>query len=140
MGTAMEQMEMEEEEKQQEAAKIRITRMGKKPPSVSDASPNVTISSSSSSSSSRTTTTMRRRGVKVATGKLLVFFIKVSALEALRRASQAKCRPIWWSLQWVSIFQAPPFNWLQRWAPFRFLAQATEVPLLAIIFAPSPIS
>jgi hypothetical protein len=83
MGTAMQQMEMEEEEKQQEAAKIRITRMGKKPASVSDASPNVAISSSSSSSSSRTTTTMRRRGVKVATGKLLVFLIKVSALEAL---------------------------------------------------------
>jgi hypothetical protein len=120
----MEQMEMEEEEKQQEAAKIRNTKMGKKPSSVSDASPNVTISSSSSSS--RTTTTMRRRGVNVATGKLLVFLIKVSALEALRRASQAKCRPIWWSLQWLSIFQAPPFNWLQRWAPFRFLAQATQ--------------
>jgi hypothetical protein len=136
MGTAMQQMEMEEEEKQQEAAKIRITRMGKKPSSVSDASPNVTISSSSSG----TTTTMRRRGVKVATGKLLVFLIKVSALEALRRASEAKCRPIWWSLQWLSIFQAPPFNWLQRWAPFRFLAQATQVPLLTIIFAPLPIS
>jgi hypothetical protein len=134
----MEQMEMEEEEKQQEAAKIRNTKMGKKPSSVSDASPNVTISSSSSSS--RTTTTMRRRGVNVATGKLLVFLIKVSALEALRRASQAKCRPIWWSLQWLSIFQAPPFNWLQRWAPFRFLAQATQVPLLPIIFAPLPIS
>lgn len=73
---------------------------------------------------------LRRGGVKDATGQVLVFLVKVAALEAFRRGSQGKYRPLWWGLQSLSVFQAPPLKWLQRWAPFRFLAQATQVCLL----------
>ena len=91
--------------------------------------PNVTVSSATTvlTKSRSTNSPFKRKGFKDSTGQFLLFVTKVVALEAIRRGSQGKCRPIWWGLQGLSVFQAPPFSWLQRWAPFRILAHATEV-------------
>lgn len=62
-----------------------------------------------------------------AAGQVLLFGAKVAALEAIRRISQARCRPLWWGLQGIFTIQAPPFNWLQRWSPFQHIAEATQV-------------
>lgn len=62
-----------------------------------------------------------------AAGQLVLFGVKVAALEAVRRISQARCRPLWWGLQGIFSIQAPPFNWLQRWSSFQHIAQATQV-------------
>ena len=100
---------------------------------------NVTVSSATTvltKSSRSTNSPFKRKGFKDSTGQFLLFVTKVVALEAIRRGSQGKCRPIWWGLQGLSVFQAPPFSWLQRWAPFRILAHATEVSFVTDHFPP----
>jgi hypothetical protein len=67
----------------------------------------------------------------------VLFVGKVVVLEALRRLGHTNLyglhRPLLWTLQGLSglncltAIQVPPFVWLQRWSPFRFLAHATEV-------------
>lgn len=73
---------------------------------------------------------LKRVNLANAAGQLLLFGAKVAALDAVRRLSQARCRPLWWGLQGIFTIQAPPFNWLQRWSPFQHIAQATQVFLL----------
>jgi len=45
----------------------------------------------------------------------------------LRRAAQARCRFLWWALQGLSMSGAPALGWFRRWAPFRALADTSEV-------------
>jgi hypothetical protein len=69
----------------------------------------------------------RPGGVKRTAGSVLVFCGKLAALEVLRRGSQARCRLVWWVLQGLAVSGAPGLGWLRRWAPFRALADASEV-------------
>jgi len=69
-------------------------------------------------------------GGKDVSSQFLMFLVKLAALEMVRRSSMAICRPIWWGLQALSLIQAPPFNWLQRWTQIHILAQATQVLFL----------
>jgi hypothetical protein len=69
-------------------------------------------------------------GGKDVSSQFLTFLVKLAALEMVRRGSMAICRPIWWGLQALSLIQAPPFNWLQRWTQIHILAQATQVLFL----------
>lgn len=69
-------------------------------------------------------------GGKDVSSQFLMFLVKLAALEMVRRGSMAICRPIWWGLQALSLIQAPPFNWLQRWTQIHILAQATQVLFL----------
>jgi hypothetical protein len=80
---------------------------------------------------------LKRVNLANAAGQLLLFGAKVAALEAVRRISQARCRPLWWGLQGIFTIQAPPFNWLQRWSPFQHIAQATQVLLLLLFALPA---
>jgi hypothetical protein len=70
---------------------------------------------------------LKRVNLASAAGQIVLFGAKVAALEAIRRISQARCRPLWWGLQGLFTLQAPPFNWLQRWSPFQQIAEATQV-------------
>lgn len=69
----------------------------------------------------------RRGGVKRTASSVLVFCGKLAVLEVLRRGSQARCRLVWWALQGLSVSGAPGLGWLRRWAPFRALADVSEV-------------
>uniref|UniRef100_A0A7I4EJ63 CRAL-TRIO domain-containing protein n=1 Tax=Physcomitrium patens TaxID=3218 RepID=A0A7I4EJ63_PHYPA len=69
---------------------------------------------------------LKRVNLANAAGQFLVFGAKVAALEAVRKISLARCRPLWWGLQGLFTIQAPPFNWLQRWSPFQQIAHATH--------------
>lgn len=75
---------------------------------------------------------LKRVNLANAAGQFLVFGAKVAALEAVRKISLARCRPLWWGLQGLFTIQAPPFNWLQRWSPFQQIAHATHVILLEL--------
>lgn len=87
----------------------------------------------------RSSDVLRGRGVAKKAAQVVLFVGKVVFLEALRRVGRhtKPCdglqRPLMWTLQGIAglngltAIQAPPFVWLQRWAPFRFLVRATEV-------------
>ncbi|KAL3702306.1 hypothetical protein R1sor_020328 [Riccia sorocarpa] len=60
------------------------------------------------------------------TGQFLVFLLKLAALEAVRRGTKGRCPQIWWGLQGISLFQAPPFSWFQRFRPVRELVKGTQ--------------
>lgn len=60
-------------------------------------------------------------------GHVASFLIKVVALEAVRRVSKTRCPFIWNSVQALQILVYPPFSWIQRWAPLRFLVQGIQV-------------
>lgn len=66
--------------------------------------------------------------------KLLVFLLKVGALELIRRGSMAHCPQLWWGIQGLSLLQVPPFVFLQQWAPFRYLVHGAQVFSRPIIF------
>ncbi|XP_002985514.2 uncharacterized protein LOC9653159 [Selaginella moellendorffii] len=68
------------------------------------------------------------------TAQLAVFMLKVGALEALRRGLQHRCPPLWWIIQAIPLFRAPPFAWLQRWYPFRCLIQGTQIFSKPVVF------
>jgi hypothetical protein len=77
-------------------------------------------------------------GGKDVSSQFLMFLVKLAALEMVRRGSMAVCRPIWWGLQALSLIQAPPFNWLQRWTQIHILAQATQsfsMPMVVLSLA-----
>ncbi|KAJ1292958.1 hypothetical protein BS78_01G030900 [Paspalum vaginatum] len=66
-------------------------------------------------------------------GHVASFLIKVVALEAVRRVSRSRCPFIWNSVQALQILVYPPFSWIQRWAPLKFLVQGIQklsTPLL----------
>lgn len=86
----------------------------------------------------RSVDVLQGRGVTNKAVQAALFVGKVVVLEALRRVGHTNLyglhRPLLWTLQGLSglncltLLQAPPLVWLQqRWAPFRFLAHATEV-------------
>jgi len=80
---------------------------------------------------------LQGRGVTNNAARAVLFVGKVVVLEALRRVGHTNLyalhRPLVWTLQGLAglngltAIQAPPFIWLQRWAPFRFLVNVTEV-------------
>ncbi|KAI3694592.1 hypothetical protein L1987_77559 [Smallanthus sonchifolius] len=67
-----------------------------------------------------------------------LFLLIVSALEAIRRLSKARCPFVWSGLQALQVFCYPPFKWLQRWYPFRNLIKGAQIlsrPLLVLSIA-----
>ncbi|GAB4824374.1 hypothetical protein Ancab_007262 [Ancistrocladus abbreviatus] len=67
-----------------------------------------------------------------------LFFVKVAALETVRRFSRARCPFAWRCLQGVQVLRFPPFKWIQRWAPFRGLVKGIQMfsqPLLVLSIA-----
>ncbi|KAK3148921.1 hypothetical protein QOZ80_3AG0210470 [Eleusine coracana subsp. coracana] len=67
-------------------------------------------------------------------GHVASFFIKVIALEAVRRVSKAKCPFIWNSVQALQILVYPPFSWIQRWAPLKFVVQGIQKLSMPLLF------
>jgi hypothetical protein len=67
-------------------------------------------------------------------GHVASFFVKVVALEAVRRVSKAKCPFIWNSVQALQILVYPPFSWIQRWAPLKFVVQGIQVILFLSLY------
>lgn len=88
----------------------------------------------------RSINALQGRDVTNKTAQAVLFVGKVVVLEALRRVGHTNLyglhRPLMWTLQGLSglnclvTIPAPPFSGLQRWAPIRFLARATEVLVL----------
>jgi len=67
------------------------------------------------------------------TGQVASFLVKVIALEVVRRISKARCPFIWNSIQALQVLGYPPFRWIQRWAPLKFVVQGIQklsTPLL----------
>ncbi|KAK1642885.1 hypothetical protein QYE76_060690 [Lolium multiflorum] len=67
------------------------------------------------------------------TGQVAAFLAKVIALEVVRRISKARCPFIWNSIQALQVLGYPPFRWIQRWAPLKFVVQGIQklsTPLL----------
>jgi len=60
-------------------------------------------------------------------GHVASFLLKVVVLEAVRRVSKARCPFIWNSVQALQILVYPPFSWIQRWAPLKFIVQGIQV-------------
>jgi len=60
-------------------------------------------------------------------GHVASFLLKVVVLEAVRRVSKARCPFIWNSVQALQILVYPPFSWIQRWAPLKFIVQRIQV-------------
>jgi hypothetical protein len=67
-------------------------------------------------------------------GHVASFLVKVVALEAVRRVSKAKCPFIWNSVQALQILVYPPFRWIQRWAPLKFVVQGIQVILFLSLY------
>jgi hypothetical protein len=64
------------------------------------------------------------------TGQVAAFLAKVIALEVVRRISKARCPFIWNSIQALQVLGYPPFRWIQRWAPLKFVVQGIQVILI----------
>ncbi|PHU15947.1 hypothetical protein BC332_17152 [Capsicum chinense] len=70
--------------------------------------------------------------------QLVLFLVKVAALEAVRRISRSKCPLVWSGLQALQIVCYPPIKWIQRWNPFRVLIEGMQIlsrPLLVLSIA-----
>ncbi|KAK8596375.1 hypothetical protein V6N13_001003 [Hibiscus sabdariffa] len=105
---------------------------------------NLVVSSSPKSlsrSSYRQLSAVRNRGnVKGAAGHAAIFLLKVAALETVRRVSKAKCPFLWRGFQALQVICYPPFNRVQKWAPFKGLVKgmrALSRPLLVLSIATS---
>lgn len=61
---------------------------------------------------------------------LVLFLVKVVALEAVRRISRSKCPFVWSGLQALQVVCYPPLKWMQRWNPFRVLVEGMQVSML----------
>lgn len=71
-------------------------------------------------------------------GQVILFLLKVAALEVVRRLSRKRCPALWHALQWLQAIAIPPLKWIQRWGPFKSLARGMEVfsrPLLFLSVA-----
>lgn len=69
---------------------------------------------------------------------LVLFLVKVVALEAVRRISRSKCPFVWSGLQALQVVCYPPLKWMQRWNPFRVLVEGMQMlsrPLLLLSIA-----
>jgi hypothetical protein len=66
------------------------------------------------------------------TGQVAAFLAKVIALEVVRRISKARCPFIWNSIQALQVLGYPPFRWIQRWAPLKFVVQGIQVILVVL--------
>ncbi|GMI97088.1 hypothetical protein like AT3G46450 [Hibiscus trionum] len=105
---------------------------------------NLVVSSSPKSvsrSSYRQLSAVRNRGnVKGAAGHAAIFLLKVAALETVRRVSKAKCPLLWRGFQALQVICYPPFNCVQKWAPFKGLVKGMQTlsrPLLVLSIATS---
>ncbi|GMH13350.1 hypothetical protein Nepgr_015191 [Nepenthes gracilis] len=58
--------------------------------------------------------------------KIGQFLLKVAALEIIRRFSEVHCPLVWHGLQALQILCYPPFNWIQKWAPFKKLGKCMQ--------------
>ncbi|CAN4100947.1 unnamed protein product [Withania somnifera] len=70
--------------------------------------------------------------------QLVLFLVKVAALEAVRRISRSKCPLVWSGLQSLQVVCYPPLKWMQRWNPFRVLVEGMQIlsrPLLVLSIA-----
>jgi hypothetical protein len=70
------------------------------------------------------------------TGQVASFLVKVIALEVVRRISKAKCPFVWNSIQALQVLGYPPFRWIQRWAPLKFVVQGIQVTLFLSLLRP----
>ena len=61
------------------------------------------------------------------TDQLVVFLLKVAALEAVRRLSKARCPVVWRVVQALQVLGCPPFKWIQRWGPLGIIVKAVQV-------------
>lgn len=64
------------------------------------------------------------------------FLLKVVALEAVRRISKARCPFIWRAIQALQVFGYPPFKWIQRWEPLKFIVKGVQVVNLLAVISP----
>lgn len=64
--------------------------------------------------------------------EIVVFLLKVAALEVVRRFSKARCTFVWRALQALQIFSYPPFKWIERWGPFKGFVKHTKVVSAAL--------
>ncbi|KAL6893800.1 hypothetical protein ACP4OV_007898 [Aristida adscensionis] len=67
-------------------------------------------------------------------GHVASFLVKVIVLEAVRRVSKARCPFIWNSVQALQILVYPPFSWIQRWAPLKFVVQGIQKLSMPLLF------
>ncbi|CAN6291317.1 unnamed protein product [Urochloa humidicola] len=67
-------------------------------------------------------------------GHVASFLLKVVVLEAVRRVSKARCPFIWNSIQALQVLVYPPFSWIQRWAPLKFLVQGIQKLSMPLLF------
>ncbi|MBA0735689.1 hypothetical protein Gogos_019513 [Gossypium gossypioides] len=92
-------------------------------------------------SSYRQITAIRnRRNVEGAAGHVAIFLLKVAALETVRRVSKAKCPFLWRGFQALQVICYPPFNFVQKWVPFKGLVKGMQMlsrPLLVLSIATS---
>ncbi|TYJ41933.1 hypothetical protein E1A91_A03G054200v1 [Gossypium mustelinum] len=92
-------------------------------------------------SSFRQITAIRNhRNVKGAAGHVAIFLLKVAALETVRRVSKAKCPFLWRGFQALQVICYPPFNFVQKWVPFKGLVKGMQMlsrPLLVLSIATS---
>lgn len=64
------------------------------------------------------------------TSRVLMFLLKVAALEVVRRVSEVKCPLVWKVLQGFQFLGYLPLKWLQRWSPIRNMARLMQVSLI----------
>ncbi|KAK1299090.1 hypothetical protein QJS10_CPB14g01507 [Acorus calamus] len=62
----------------------------------------------------------------IPSGQVVVFVLKVAVLEVVRRFSRARCPFVWQCLQALQVFSYPPFKWIERWAPFKYLIKGMQ--------------
>lgn len=60
-------------------------------------------------------------------GQIVFFFLKVAALETVRRFSRAQCPFVWKAIQSLQILCFPPFKWICRWTPFGMFVEGVQV-------------
>ncbi|XP_038995020.1 uncharacterized protein LOC120119243 [Hibiscus syriacus] len=101
---------------------------------------NLVVSLSPRSVSRQLTALGNRVNVKDAAGHAAIFFLKVAALETVRRVSKSKCPFLWRGFQALQVICYPPFNCVQKWVPIKGLIKGMQTlsrPLLVLSIATS---
>ncbi|KAF3794083.1 Phosphatidylinositol/phosphatidylcholine transfer protein [Nymphaea thermarum] len=62
------------------------------------------------------------------------FLLKLAALEVVRKISKARCPFLWQAVQGLYLLTYPPFRFLQRWKPFRFLIEGSQKMSRPLLF------